>query len=134
MKINFDEFTFKIDRWHGDIDFPMLCSKTMILRISFQGDSSAITLNQKDSIYDFISNYEVLWDSISQEIEKTEPNSNFDLNSTITLALSGIVSGMGHMQSFDYIIGYEAYCESKYIKSFMVCINNMQVSEVIVAR
>lgn len=133
MKVQFDEFTYKIDRWHGEIDFLMHCSGSTKLQISMRGDSSEITEKQKEDINRFISNYEQLWTTISKKIEEMEPNDEFELHPKISLALQGLVSGEDGAEFFEYIVGYKAYHDNKYIHSFMACINNMQISEIIVA-
>lgn len=132
MKIQFDHFTYKFDRWHGEIDFPMACSGTTKLQISMRGVSSEITTSQKQSIHNFISDYETLWCSIAQGIEQIEPDGGFEFQPTISLSSPGLVSDEARAEWFDYIVGYKAYRGNKYIQSFMACINNMQVSEVIV--
>jgi len=133
MDFNFDQFTFKIDRWHGEIDVSEHLSNITKLKVDMRGKPSGITTTQKQSIDTFIGNYEHLWKMISEKIQYLDQTNEYELNSIVTLAAPGIISSNDSIESFDYIVGYEAYKDKKYLKSFMACINNLKICEVVIA-
>lgn len=98
-----------------------------------RGNSSGITNNQKQSISSFVTNYEHFWERISQRITELDPDAEYELDSIVSLAAPGIIPDNGDLKKFDYIIGYKAYNDKKYLKSFMACINNKKLNEVIIA-
>lgn len=132
MKVPFEDFIYKFDRWLGDIEFLMPCSGSTNLQISMRGDSSGITDKQKEDVNQFIANYQQLWSVIAKEIEKVQPDGDFELHPKITLALQGLVGCDNGLSTFDYIVGYQAYRDNAFLHSFMACIDNMQVSEIII--
>lgn len=128
--INFDNFIYKIDRWRGEMEFSRKSSNTKKLRISMVGPSGSITQEQKTAILEFIGNYDELWIEIAKELDISH---NQKLDTTISLASPGVVSGTNGLQTYDYIIGYKAFSDEEYIHSYMVCIDNMKVMEIIQA-
>jgi len=116
MLINFKEFDFRFDQWHGEIEAPSSQGKFTIIKVSMRGDSTEISQKQKESIVSFISYFEKYWEVMSRTIEERNNGIEYELDEEITLAAPGLVSSYGVAKTYEYIVGHKVYCKGIYLR------------------